>query len=178
MWSRLCLWFIVSIQGRPPATTTTHQHPLLDHEDNFSVSLLLLILLLHCFIVQIMTFPIEQRSNQQLMWWGEAQPLYFIIDFIMDQFQVEACVMIDQGQWRHYVQLFTRQHPYGYSLQSFLFQIQTKLRWSLNNNNIGAKVTMEEKPSSANFVLDRKPSSQDVTSNLPAKSTLKAASGE
>ena len=37
---------------------------------------------------------------------------------------------------------------------------------------------MEEKPSSANFVLDRKPSSQDVTSNLPAKSTLKAASGE
>ena len=46
----------------------------------------------------------------------------------MDQFQVKACVMIDQGQRRQYVQLFTRQHPYGYSLQSFLFQIQTKLR--------------------------------------------------
>lgn len=34
---------------------------------------------------------------------------------------------------------------------------------------------MEEKPTSANFVLDRKPSSQDATSHLPAKSTLKAA---
>ena len=38
---------------------------------------------------------------------------------------------------------------------------------------------MEEKPSSANFVIDRKTSSQeDATSKLPTIPKLKAAGGE
>ena len=120
------LLFPVRVTPVTPVPTSHHQPPppptnilYSITEDNFSVSLstsssMLLILPLHCFFVLIMTFSIEQRHNHQLMCVRELQPLHFIMDFIMDQFQVEVCVMIDQGQSRHYVQLFIRQHPsYG-----------------------------------------------------------------
>ena len=99
-----------------PPTSSTRSRKTISLSLLF-LSLSLLSLLLHSFIVLILirTFSIKQRHNQQLMWGSSnLYSLYFVMDFIMDQFQVEVCVMIDQGQSRHYVQLFIRQHPpYG-----------------------------------------------------------------